>query len=30
MKKNLFAGLFGYTIGRFLGSLERLGEIDKE
>ena len=30
MKKNLFAGLFGYTIGRFLSSLERLGEIDRE
>ena len=30
MKKNLFAGLFGYTIGRFFSSLERLGEIDRE
>ena len=30
MKKNLFAGLFGYTIGRFFSSLERLGELDRE
>ena len=30
LKKNLFAGLFGYTIGRFFSSLERLGEIDRE
>jgi len=30
MKKNLFAGLFGYTIGRNFSSLERLGEIDRE
>lgn len=30
MEKNLFVGLFGYTIGRFFSSLERLGEIDRE